>query len=74
MQCKDILKKERLKKNLTQQEIAKYLNIKREAYTLYETGKNTITTENVLKLADYYKVSVDYLLARYEERQKANGV
>jgi transcriptional regulator with XRE-family HTH domain len=66
MDIKDILKKERKKRNLTQQEIADYLNIKRETYTMYEIGKNVIPTENVIKLAELYKCSTDYLLGRYK--------
>ena len=60
-----ILRAERLKRAKTQQQIADYLHITREAYTLYETGKNMPTTENLIKLADLYNCSVDYLLGRY---------
>lgn len=62
---KDILKIERLKRGMTQQQIADYLHIGRVAYTLYETGKNIPTTENLIALADLYGCSVDYLLGRY---------
>lgn len=65
MEIKDILIEERKKRGLTQAEVAKILNIGRVAYTLYETGKNVPTTDNILKLADLYKVSTDYLLGRY---------
>lgn len=65
MEIKDILINERKKRELTQAEVAKILNISRVAYTLYETGKNMPTTESILKLADLYKVSTDYLLGRY---------
>ena len=62
MKTKDILRIERLKRNLTQEDIAKYLNIARASYAQYETGKNTPTTENIIKLAELYRVSTDYLL------------
>ena len=49
------LKEERIKNKLTQQEVADYLNIGRVSYTMYETGKNTPTTESLIKLADLFK-------------------
>lgn len=67
MEMKNILKEERKKRGLTQQQVADYLKMARGAYTLYETGTNTPTTENILKLADLYKVSTDYLLGRYKQ-------
>lgn len=66
MEIKEILRQEREKRNLTQQEIADYLHMKRESYTVYETGKNMPTTENIIKLAELYKCSTDYLLGRYK--------
>lgn len=65
MEIKDILKEERKKRGLTQQQVAEHLNIARGSYALYETGKNTPTTDSIIKLADLYKVSTDYLLGRY---------
>ena len=67
MEIKDILKRERTKRKMTQQEVADYLHIKRESYTLYETGKNIPPTENIIRLADLYKCATDYLLGRYKE-------
>ena len=62
MKTKDILRIERLKRNLTQEDVAKILNIARASYAQYETGKNTPTTESIIKLAELYRVSTDYLL------------
>lgn len=47
-----------------QQEIADYLHIKQTTYSKYELGKINIPIEIFIKLADYYNVSVDYLLGR----------
>ena len=47
-----------------QQELADYLNIKQTTYSKYELGKVNIPIEVFMKLADYYDVSVDYLLGR----------
>ena len=59
---KDILRIERLKRGLTQEDVAKMLNMARASYAQYETGKNIPTTENIIKLAEIYRVTTDYLL------------
>lgn len=48
----------------TQQHIADYLNCKREVYRRYEKGTQEIPVWALIKLADYYKTSTDYLLGR----------
>lgn len=45
-------------------ELANYLNVKQTTYSKYELGKINIPIEIFMKLADYYDVSVDYLLGR----------
>ena len=60
------IKQERKKAKLTQEEAAKQLGITRAAYTLYETGKTQPSLETAKKLADLYKVSLDYLTGRYQ--------
>ena len=54
MEVNKILKTERNKHNMTQQEIADYLQIARGSYAKYETGTNTPTTESLIKLAYLY--------------------
>lgn len=53
----------------TQIEIAEYLNMGRSVYWRYEKGKREIPTWAVLKLADYYQVSTDYLLGRTDRQE-----
>ncbi len=65
MELKEMLKAERKKANKTQQEIADYLNIERGSYAKYETGANIPPLPAIIKLADLYKCSVDYLIGRY---------
>lgn len=48
----------------TQKELADYLHIKQTTYSKYELGKINIPIEVFEKLADYYNVTVDYLLGR----------
>ncbi|MBR5509862.1 MAG: helix-turn-helix transcriptional regulator [Lachnospiraceae bacterium] len=53
----------------TQNELANYLNIKQTTYSKYELGKINIPIEVFIKLADYYHVSVDYLLGRTSNKE-----
>ena len=53
-----------------QQELANYLNVKQTTYSKYELGKINIPIEVFMKLADYYDVSVDYLLGSTLKRNK----
>ena len=52
----------------TQRELAEYLNVHKTTYSDYELGKLDIPTEVLIKLADYYHTSVDYLLGRVTNR------
>ena len=63
MQFKN-LKGIREDRDIRQKEIAKYLNVSQNTYSQYETGVISLTAEILIKLADYYNVSVDYLLDR----------
>ena len=48
----------------TQIQIAEYLNLNREVYRRYEKGIREIPVWALIKLADLYKTSTDYLLGR----------
>lgn len=50
--------------DLSQREIAAYLGIQQTVYSRYERGFQTIPLEHLIRLADYYNVSTDYLLGR----------
>ena len=54
-------------KDLTQTDIAKYLGMSQTGYSKYETGENDIPTQILIKLADFYNTSVDYLLGRTDK-------
>ena len=49
-------------RDLTQTQIAKYLNMSQTGYSQYEIGRNDIPTVILIKLSLFYDVSVDYLL------------
>ena len=48
----------------TQKEIAEYLNMQTTVYQRYERGERELPLWAAIKLADYYKVSLDYLAGR----------
>ena len=50
--------------NKKQEELAAYLNITQTNYSKYELGKINIPIEVFIKLADYYGVTIDYLVGR----------
>lgn len=52
-----------------QQELADYLNIKQTTYSKYELGKINIPIEVFIKLADYYGVSIDYIVGRSHRKK-----
>ena len=53
--------------DLSQMQIAEYLGIQQTVYIRYERGFQTIPLEHLIKLADYYNVSLDYLTGRTGE-------
>ncbi len=48
----------------TQQYVAAYLHIQQNTYSQYETGKRQLPLEVLVKLADLYNTSTDYILGR----------
>ena len=49
-------------KDLNQTQVAKFLGMSQTGYSKYETGENDIPTSILIKLADFYDLSIDYLL------------
>lgn len=58
------LKELRLAENLTQDQLAKKLNINRVNYTRYETDKVRPDYETLIKIADFYDISLDEIFDR----------
>ena len=54
--------------DLKQKEIAFILGIDQRVYSNYETGKREIPTHILIKLADYYKTTTDYILGRTNKK------
>lgn len=63
------LKEIREDRDITQKEIAKILNISQVVYSRYETGIRLIPIDKLTKLADYYKLPVDYILGLTDEKK-----
>ena len=55
------LRVERVKKNLTQKDVADYLGIKQQTYSKYEKG-SPISNDVIIKLCELYDISADELL------------
>lgn len=54
--------------NMRQSEVATILNCSQVAYSYYEIGRRDIPSEILIKLADYYNCSTDYILGRTNTR------
>lgn len=54
----------RVDKGFTQKQIAQYLGISQNTYSQYEIGVLNYPVDVLIKLAEFYNVSVDYLLGR----------
>ena len=54
--------------DLTQKQIAEYLMCDQSLYSKYERGEREIPLNLIIKLADYYNVSLDYIVGRNTEK------
>ena len=50
--------------DLKQKELAEYLTIDQSTYSDYENGRINVPIEQLIKIADYYNVSIDYIVGR----------
>ena len=57
----------RTDRDITQQELADYLELTRSTYSNYENGIRDIPIDVLVRIADFYKTSIDYLLQRTDE-------
>lgn len=66
---KDRLRSLRREKKQTQAQVGTAIGIGERHYQKFEAGDNFPNVENLCALADYFDVSLDYLLGRTEERK-----
>ena len=57
-------------KDLTQKQLAATLGMSQTGYSKYETGENDIPTSILIKLANFYGTSVDYILGITDIKQQ----
>lgn len=63
----------RVDKDKSQIDIAEFLHMNRNVYWRYEKGQREIPVWAVIKLADFYHVSTDYLLGRTDDPAPPSG-
>lgn len=54
-------------KDLYQKDVAKFLNMKQQQYSRYETDENEISVTLLKQLANFYNTSTDYILKLTDE-------
>lgn len=57
-------------RDLNQTQVAKTLNMSQTGYSKYETGENDVPTGILIKLADFYGVSIDYILGQTDNPER----
>lgn len=57
-------------RDLSQAQVASMLGMSQTGYSKYETGENDIPTAVLIKLARFYKTSIDYLLGETSQKQR----
>ncbi len=62
------LKKLRRERKVPQKELAEYLGISIRGYQFYESEDNEPNVKTLIALADFYQVSIDYLVGRTDEK------
>lgn len=63
------IKELRMEKNMSMAQISKELNIPYTTYVNYEKGKREPNSEMLVKIANYFNVTVDYLIGRTDENK-----
>ncbi|MWC28100.1 helix-turn-helix transcriptional regulator [Paenibacillus sp. MMS18-CY102] len=58
----DRLRELRLRKNLSQEEVARQIGITRSAYSHYEINNRQPVYDTLIKLSSYFEVSLDYII------------
>lgn len=54
--------------DLTQKQLAEILGMSQTGYSKYETGENDVPTHILIKLADFYHTSTDFILGRTNKK------
>ena len=55
--------------DMSQKQLSEILHISQRYYSHYETGSRNIPVEMLIRLANYYDISVDYLVGRTDKKE-----
>ena len=55
--------------DLSQRQLSEILHISQRSYSHYETGPRNIPIEMLIRLANYYDISIDYLVGRTDKKE-----
>ena len=55
--------------DMSQKQLSEILHISQRSYSHYETGSSNIPVEMLIRLANYYDISVDYLVGRTDKKE-----
>ena len=55
--------------DMSQKQLSEILHIIQRSYSHYETGSRNIPVEMLIRLANYYDISVDYLVGRTDKKE-----
>jgi transcriptional regulator with XRE-family HTH domain len=72
METSEVIRNLRIKNNLSSKELSKILNISESSVSLYESGKRNPSLGLIIKIADYFSVSTDYLLGITQKENENN--
>ena len=65
------IKEQRKSSGLSQEKLAEFVGVSRQAVTKWETGQSAPSTENLFKLAEIFGTTVDILLASDEDEKNS---
>lgn len=71
MNLGDRIKSLRTSNDITQKDLAEYLNVGRSTLSQYESGQRIPNDEIKNKIADYFNVSLDYLMGKSDIKESA---
>lgn len=74
METGAIIRDLRIKNKISAKELSKILKISESSISLYESGKRTPSLSLIVKIADYFNVSTDYLLGVIEKQQEYDKI
>jgi len=64
----------RIERSMTQEDFGKLLNVTQSTIAYYESGKKQPSLETIRFIADYFNVTIDYLLGRVDYRNSQSKI